>query len=70
MNKHCKINCGECLKQNPIRLMCYLIVVSLRKKFGKEVYQEVVKYCPNLTICPECGVDEFFHVEDCPLKKE
>jgi hypothetical protein len=26
--------------------------------------------CPNLTVCPECHVDDFVHVEGCKLDKE
>jgi len=31
----------------------------------KDIMKAVNKIDPNMSVCPECGVDDFTHVEGC-----
>lgn len=64
----CDNNCNECpiiLHKNS-RLLTK-IFNELYRKLGDEVYNVVQKQCPNLTVCYDCRVDDFVHVEKCEL---
>lgn len=39
------------------------------KKYGGVLYRHINSYKANLTVCPECRVDDFTHVEGCRLAK-
>ena len=41
----------------------------LYSKYGDMFYANVNAYDANLTVCPECRVDDFCHVEGCWLEK-
>lgn len=60
-----------------VRLGVYEILVNAYVKFAKMNQELPVteKYLKNngyniMTVCPECHVDDFTHVEDCGLAKE
>lgn len=36
-------------------------------KFGNDFYHIVQKHCPNMTICADCRIDDFCHLEGCTL---
>ena len=67
----CDGNCNECPlvggHQNTLQLS--LILGRANKKFGDEFYALVQSLCPNLTVCAECHVDDFVHVEGCSLSQ-
>lgn len=44
-----------------------LILNLAYRKFGDDFYQIVESQCANLTVCPECRIDDFVHVEGCTL---
>lgn len=47
-----------------------LILNFAYRKFGDEFYDIVVSQCTNLTVCPECRIDDFIHVEGCTIDRE
>lgn len=63
----CATDCNNC-KELQNRKVSYLILASLAMK-SKDVYPFVNKMCPNMTVCPECRVDDFTHVESCSIGK-
>ena len=65
----CKKNCNYCLPNNALWKMSYIILATLERKYENEIHETVNDYCPNLTVCPECRVDDFVHVEGCSIDK-
>ena len=61
-------NCNDCLKGHESKI-AYIIIDKIRRKVGDDVIKITNKICPNLTICPECRIDDFIHVEGCELDK-
>lgn len=45
------------------------VLNELQEKFGDGVYKIVETNCPNLTVCYDCRIDDFCHVEDCEIMK-
>ena len=71
MNRFCDEDCNHCpviLHGNNRQLT--VILNALLLKFGEEVYAIVQRNCPNLTVCRDCLVDDFVHVECCDLLRE
>ena len=66
----CDKECNECpMILEPNSRMLTYIFNKLYKKFGNEVYKIVQENCPNFTICYDCNIDDFCHVEGCKLNK-
>lgn len=67
-NKICDEDCNHCpiIGHNNSRMLT-LILNKLYDKFGDEVYKIVEDNCPNFTVCYECRIDDFCHIEDCDL---
>ena len=65
----CDENCNECplLFENPSNRQLTLILNKLNDRFGNALYRIVEDGCPNLTVCVECRVDDFVHVEGCSI---
>ena len=64
----CDRDCNHCpliLHKNS-RLLTVMLN-RLQRKFGGGVYGLVQTMCPNLTVCSECRVDDFVHVDGCEL---
>ena len=65
----CPRDCNNCLPKADIHLrrMIYrvLTAISFNPEFDTAIDPIVNGICPNLTCCPECGVDDFCHVEGC-----
>lgn len=40
---------------------------ALQERFGDDVHDIVQNFCPSLTVCRECRIDDFCHVEGCGL---
>ena len=68
VNKVCDENCNECvLLGEGNTKMLTAIFNRLNDEFGDGVYNIVQELCPNLTVCHECGLDDFCHIEGCSL---
>ena len=67
----CDENCNECplIAHKNSRMITHVLNV-LFKKFGEDVYELVQGHCPNLTVCYDCRVDDFVHLEGCELAEE
>lgn len=63
--KICDHKCNECpIITHPNSRMVQLILNELNYKFDEEVLDIVNKHCPNLTVCPDCRIDDFVHIGD------
>jgi len=64
----CDKNCNTCVifKEDNMRMVTK-ILNHLRDEFGEEVTQIVNSYCPNLTCCYDCHIDDFCHMEGCKI---
>jgi len=49
--------------------MLSAIMNQAHDKFGNEFYKIVQGMCPNLTVCYDCRIDDFCHVEGCKILK-
>lgn len=67
----CDENCNECslMIHNPSNRMLTFILNEAVEKFGEEFNGFMNYYCPNLTVCVECRVDDFVHVEGCSISQ-
>lgn len=64
----CDKKCNECpLMRKENSRMVTRILNELRNKFGDEVTAIVNGFCPNLTCCFDCHIDDFCHIEGCEL---
>jgi len=45
--------------------MLTAVLNALHARFGEGVYEIVQNHCPNFTVCHECRMDDFCHVEGC-----
>ena len=71
MNKVCNENCNECpLINHPNSRMITKICNELYNKFGEDAYKIIADNCPNFTVCYDCRVDDFSHIEGCKLISE
>lgn len=65
---YCDCNCNECmlmLEENS--RMVTRILNELRHQFGEDVTSIVNSFCPNLTCCHDCHIDDFCHFDGCSL---
>lgn len=68
--KLCDENCNYCpLMIHENSRMVTKVLNELQEKFGDGVYKIVETNCPNLTVCYDCRIDDFCHVEDCEIMK-
>ena len=66
--KLCDNDCNNCpIIGHPNSRMITKILNELYDKFGDGVYEVVEEACPNLTVCYNCRIDDFCHVEGCEL---
>ena len=62
----CDSDCNNCpIILHPNSKMITKILNQLVDKFGDEAYLIVENNCPNLTVCYDCRIDDFCHVEGC-----
>ena len=65
----CDSNCNECpVISHPNNRMLAKVLNELLLEFGDGVYEIVQRNCPNLTVCYDCRIDDFCHVEGCTLE--
>jgi hypothetical protein len=68
--KLCDKNCNQCpIMIHPNSKMLTKILNELYNEFGDKVYYIVEKNCPNFTVCYDCRIDDFCHIEGCELVK-
>lgn len=64
----CNKDCNHCpVTLHPNSRMLTKMLNELRDMFGPGVYEIVQRHCPNLTVCFDCRIDDFCHVEGCVL---
>ena len=67
----CDRKCGVCpILIHPNFRMLSVLFNSIFIRFGDEVLKMVEHLCPNLTVCPDCGVDDFCHNEGCTVEEK
>jgi len=69
--KLCDEDCNHCpiiLHKNS-RLLTR-ILNEAQNKFGDEFCKIIQGYCPNLTCCRDCHIDDFCHDENCEIVKD
>lgn len=66
--RYCDGDCNHCpfVNHPNSRLLTY-IFNKLYDKFGDDLYKIIQDACPNLTVCYDCKIDDFCHVEGCKL---
>lgn len=66
--KLCDGKCNTCpLLNHPNSKMLTHIFNRLNDKFGNGVYKIVQDKCCNMTVCYNCRIDDFCHLENCEL---
>lgn len=64
----CIGDCNNCpIINHPNSRMVTKVLNELLDKFGNGVYGIVENNCPNLTVCYDCGIDDFCHIEGCEI---
>ena len=64
----CDGDCNYCpIVNHPNNRMVTKILNELHDKFGNDVYRIVQGHCPNLTVCYDCHIDDFCHIEGCEI---
>ena len=69
--KLCDKDCNNCdlIRSENTRMLNY-IFEKLNEELGNDVYKIVNGACPNLTVCFDCRIDDFCHVEGCEIIKK
>jgi len=67
--KLCDSNCNECpLVIHPnSRMITRILNELIDIDVDNVVYLTVQNLCPNLTVCYDCRIDDFCHVEGCQI---
>ena len=69
--KWCDKKCSECpLIHHPNSRLLSKIFNEAYDKFGDDFYTIVQNYCPNLTCCYDCHIDDFCHLEGCEIVED
>lgn len=68
MTPLCNRDCNHCpIIIHPNSRMITVVLNALLDEFGEEVYPIVQNLCPNMTVCYECRIDDFVHLEGCAI---
>lgn len=66
--KYCDGNCNKCpIISHPNSRMLTHILNLLYDEFGDKAYKIIQDNCPNFTVCYDCRIDDFCHIEGCKL---
>lgn len=66
--KYCDEDCNNCpIVNHENSKVVTRIMNEAYEKFGNEFYNIVQKNCPNLTVCYDCRIDDFCHIEGCKI---
>jgi hypothetical protein len=62
----CDGDCNHCpVVGHDNSRMLTAVLNALHARLGDAVYEIVENHCPNFTVCYECRIDDFCHVEGC-----
>lgn len=64
----CEGDCNSCEAIHNRQVS--VILNALYELYGEDVYRIVQHYCPNLTCCADCSIDDFCHSPGCELRQE
>lgn len=64
----CDEDCNNCSAVENRQVS--LILNALHERFGDGVYEIVQLYCPNMTCCADCRIDDFCHLGECEILDE
>lgn len=68
MKRDCNEDCNHCpVIGHPNTRLLTRVLNEAFDRLGDEFYGIVQKHCPNMTVCFDCHVDDFCHVEGCGL---
>ena len=68
MQQLCDENCNECSVINSANFkQIYRMLAFADQEYGRDFLALVNDNCCNATVCPECHVDDFCHVEGCSI---
>jgi len=68
MDSLCDRKCNECpIINHPNSRLLTAILNQAHDKFGNDFYEIVQEACPNMTVCKDCRIDDFCHVEGCEI---
>jgi len=66
--KLCNEDCNHCpIVSHPNSRMLTYIFNKAYDEFGDAFYKIVQDACPNLTVCYDCRIDDFCHIEGCKI---
>ena len=66
--RFCNEDCNHCpIVRHPNSRMVTKILNELFEIYGEGVYEVVQRNDPNLTVCYDCRIDDFVHVEGCAI---
>jgi hypothetical protein len=68
--RYCDEDCNNCplITSSPNSRQLTAVLERLYDKFGNGVYKIVQEACPNMTVCFDCRIDDFCHIEGCKIK--
>jgi len=71
MDRLCDENCNECpLVNHRNNRQLSLLLNLLNERFGDDVCAITNEVCPNFTVCFDCRIDDFVHLEEgCAISK-
>lgn len=64
----CDGDCNNCEATENRQLT--VVLNALHEVFGDDVYHIVQHYCPNMTCCADCRIDDFCHDDSCELLED
>lgn len=67
-HEFCDGDCNNC--EAIYNRQLTVILNALYERFGEGVYEIVQHYCPNMTVCADCRIDDFCHCSGCELMEE
>lgn len=69
--KLCDENCNQCpIIIHPNNRLLTKTFNELFEMFGNEAYKIIQKNCPNMTVCYDCRIDDFCHIENCKIMNQ
>lgn len=67
-SKLCNEDCYNCpIIRHPNSKILTHIFNEAYDNFGDEFYKIIRTHCPSLTVCYNCRIDDFCHIEKCEL---
>ena len=71
MERFCDEDCNNCpIVGHKNSRQLTLLLNILYDKFGDDVLEITNDICPNFTVCYDCRIDDFCHIEHCKIISE